>query len=439
MATGAGLRSLDVIVTSDCNLRCAYCYQNAKTAGVITWGTVRPALDLLLESRRHRVTLLFIGGEPLLEFPLIRRAVRHVETHRRRNLSVEFALATNGTLIGEGEADFLARHDFDLQVSFDGVDQVQRLRGAWTGSRLDELIDRLRRDHPAYFVRRLSIATTVVARTVPFLARSVDYFLAKGVPDVVINPALTHQPDWRPASVGLVDDAFSRIYRSCLRRYRQTGLIPLQLFRRRYPELDERVPGTWMCGTGRGESLTVDVDGELSGCVLFARSYQRFPETPLGRAMDTLRLGPIGAPGLGRRLAAYGGALKAAGLFDGRERKYSSYGACAACDCRSVCSVCPVCIVHQPENGDPNRIPDFVCAFNRVAAAYRRRFPVQPDARMRLTGRAPVPALVQEVIDHAEELRRFAGRPPVPRPAAAGRLNASAFDGGTHERTTRRT
>lgn len=411
MANAGALRSLDVIVTSDCNLRCRYCYQNARTSRSMTWATLRPALDLLLESRRPRVSLLFIGGEPLLEFPLICRAVRYVETRRRNDLVVKFSVVTNGMLLGPGEADFFSRHDFDIQLSFDGVADAQRLRGRSTRVTLNALVDRLRREQPALFARGLSIATVVTARTLPWLAESVDYFLAKGVPQVIINPALTHQPDWRPESISQLDEQCSRIYRSCLRHYRRTGLVPIRLVRRSRGA-GAREPGTWLCGTGRGESLTLDVDGELSGCVLFARSYQRFPATPLGRAMDTLQLGHVDTAGLSRRLSAYPGVLQAAEIFDGRKDKYSSYGRCATCACRRECSLCPVCIVHQPGNEDPNRIPDFVCAFNRVAGSYRRRFPAQPDAGMLLTGRARVPELVQDVINRAGELQAIdASRP----------------------------
>jgi MoaA/NifB/PqqE/SkfB family radical SAM enzyme len=371
---------------------------------VITWRTLRPALDLLLESRRPRVTLLFIGGEPMLEFPLIRRAMRYVDANRRPELAVGFSLVTNGTLVDRRAAAFLARHDVELQVSVDGSGPARDLRGEWAGRAADDLLDRLRRNWPSYFARRVSVAATLVASTVPYLAESIDSFLAKGVPDVIVNPALTHQPEWRPDSIALLDDAFSQVYRSSLRHYRRTGLVPLQLFRRHARRRANPMPGTWMCGTGRGEALTVDATGELSGCVLFARSYQRFPATSLGRAMDTLGLGPIGDPGLDERLAAYGGVLEATGLFSGRSGKYSSYGTCAMCAYRSECSVCPVCIVHQPGNEDPNRIPDFLCAFNRVAATYRRRFPAQPDAGALLSGRAPVPPLVRELISASRAL-----------------------------------
>ena len=45
--------------------------------------------------------MLFIGGEPLLEFPMIQRAVAYVEARRPPRPAVHYDLITNGTLLGE--------------------------------------------------------------------------------------------------------------------------------------------------------------------------------------------------------------------------------------------------------------------------------------------------------------------------------------------------
>jgi len=400
MANRVDVRSLDVVVTSDCNLRCAYCYQRRRGQASMRWGTLRPAIDLLLASRRPHVKLLFIGGEPLLEFPLIARAVRYVDAHRRPGQRVEFELSTNGTLLSARRAAFLAAHDVDLQVSFDGVPEAQRARGASTFITLDRLVDRLRRDQPAYFERRLSVALTVTVAALPHLAGSIEYFLWKGVPQIVVSPALTPQAGWEDDGRRVLEEQFERLFEASLAHYRRTGAVPVQLLRR-VAGRPAREPGGWLCGAGRGESLAIDVDGELSGCLLFARSYARFPPTALGRAMGGLRLQSIGTPGLADRLARYPEALARVGVFHNRALKRSSMGRCATCRVRRACAICPVSIVHQAGNEDPNRVPDFVCAFTRLAAEWRQRFPAVPGPRARLARRAPVPTLVREVLTAA--------------------------------------
>ena len=142
--------ALEVILTAGCNLRCTYCYQNDKKPRSMAWETLRGALDLVVGSENPRVEVLFLGGEPLLEFPLIRRAVEHVRATRAPGKTVSFSIVTNGTLLGRGEAEFLAAHDFETHLSFDGVPAAQALRGPRTFPVLDALVDRLARDHPRF-------------------------------------------------------------------------------------------------------------------------------------------------------------------------------------------------------------------------------------------------------------------------------------------------
>jgi hypothetical protein len=306
--------------------------------------------------------------------------------------------------MGPREAGFLADRRFDVQLSFDGVRAAQDRRGKATFASLDQLLGHLRTEQPLLFMQKLNVSVTLVPETVRFLARSIAYFLEQAVPNIVVAPALNAQPRWRQQDIDRLDQEFAKVHAACLRHYRRTGTVPLRLFRRWDPGRRRSPVSDWFCGVGGGQALTLDVDGQLTGCVLFARSYQRFPETPIGRAVGALQLGHVRDPGLADRLSCYGEAVQRIGVFNRRGRKYSAYGRCAACRYRAECYFCPVCIIHQPGNDDPDRVPDFVCAFNRVSAKYRRRFPTQPDASAMVRGRAPVPGLVQDLVRRARDI-----------------------------------
>lgn len=384
MASPRGLQRIDVVLTAGCNLRCGYCYQNDKKARSMDWETLRASADLLLASRQPEVRMLFIGGEPLLEFPLIRRAVDYIETARPRRLTVRYNIVTNGTLLREEQAAFLARHAFDVQLSFDGVAPAQDVRGAGTFAVLDRALDRLRSDHPAFYAEKLTVAITLVPSTIPFLADSIEYFLGKGIRHIAIAPALTHQPGWRDDLMSELEGQFARIFRASLRHYRRAGEVPLEAFRRQRGDRAGRPEAISMCGVGRGQTPAVDVDGQVHGCLMFVDSYQKFPTRFLRARLDAMRMGSLHDPGLPERMAAYPSAARAAGIFDDKQDKYSSYGRCGECRFLGSCGVCPVSIGHQPGNTDPNRIPDFQCAYNLVSLKYREQFPLQPNARERL-------------------------------------------------------
>lgn len=396
MPTREGVRTLDVVLTAGCNLRCTYCYQNAKTARRMDWKTLRAAVDLLLSSRRPEVRLMFLGGEPLLEFPLVRQAVAYAEQVRPPGLAVHYDIITNGTLLREEELGFLVAHDFQVQLSFDGVPAAQDLRGRGTFAQLDLLLDRLRREHPAFFSNNLRIGMTLLASTVPHLAESVRYFLDKEVEHIAIAPAATHQ-DWPAHRIDELDEQFALIFEACVRHYRRHGRVPLALFHPDEDESPHKPEGPSMCGVGRGENLAVDVDGEVHGCVMFAESYQVFPTAFLRTRLEAMRMGRVDDAAFPARLGAYPAAARAAELFHGKREKYSTYGACRDCRYLESCGVCPVSIGHQPGNEDPRRIPDFLCAWNLVSQKYRERFPKRLDAYAVLTGGAAVPPYLREL------------------------------------------
>ena len=134
-----------------------------------------------------------------------------------------------------------------------------------------------------------------------------------------------------------------------------------------------------MCGIGRGESMTVDVDGEISACPLLARSYQTFSAPGLRRWVEPLRIGSLEAPDLGGRLDRFRAEVRRSPLFMQRERKRTARRRCADCRYRASCRVCPVAIAHAGD--DPHLVPEFLCAFNRLTLKYRERFPPQLDLR----------------------------------------------------------
>jgi uncharacterized protein len=376
-ATVPDLRALKLVLTAGCNLRCSYCYQSDKKNLRIDWAIVRAALDRLLASPRSDVELLFIGGEPLLEFPTIERAVAYVAEHKRSDMTVRHAIITNGMLLGEREIAFLGSHRFLVQLSFDGLPPAQGLRGEHTFERLDALLDTLRQRYPGVYEHQLRVNITFTPATLLHLPDSVDYFLFdKRLQDLSLTPQMTAAPDWRPERIAELDHVFARLFRSSMRRYRETGEVPLQTFRKTERRRPGRRPAQIsMCGVSRGDQLAVDVDGRTHGCLMFVESYQVFPTTFLKSRVEALRLGDIRDAALDDRLRLYPETVRNQEIFHHKELKYSSYGRCGECKYLAECSVCPMSIGRVDGDADPRHVPDFNCAFNLVSLKYRARFP----------------------------------------------------------------
>ena len=150
MARANRVRAIDLVLTSACNLSCAYCYQNRKRARRMDWSTARAAVDFLFDSVPRR--------EVPAELLRRRAAARAAPDPPRGGVRpqaragderIRFGIITNGTLVDDATVHFLADHRFDTRLSFDGVRAAQNQRSRGSFSALDDtFLERLRRSFP---------------------------------------------------------------------------------------------------------------------------------------------------------------------------------------------------------------------------------------------------------------------------------------------------
>lgn len=119
-------------LTQNCNLRCKYCpytkndgFNRIHTTLTMTRETINDALNLLINNSVDNdiITLGFYGGEPLLEFDLIKYAVNRVK-ERVEESKIRFTITTNGTLLNQEILEFLDSHRFSIMISIDGPKHI---------------------------------------------------------------------------------------------------------------------------------------------------------------------------------------------------------------------------------------------------------------------------------------------------------------------------
>lgn len=108
-------------LTNDCNLRCLYCYASGgDNKEVMPWSVAKRAIDYAA-GKSKSFKIQFTGGEPLLQFDLIKSIIKYV---KGRKLNVLFQLQTNGTLIDATMARELKDNKLALGVSLDGMPAI---------------------------------------------------------------------------------------------------------------------------------------------------------------------------------------------------------------------------------------------------------------------------------------------------------------------------
>jgi len=115
--------------TSRCNLSCKYCFVNAEQDGIdMSLEIALSAIILALEYSNcaDTLTVEFSGGEPLLNFGLIKELIPQAKTHASsKEKSINFTIQTNGTLLTEEIAIFLKENNVEIGISMDGTEEEQ--------------------------------------------------------------------------------------------------------------------------------------------------------------------------------------------------------------------------------------------------------------------------------------------------------------------------
>ena len=112
--------SLGLKVTSACNLNCEFCSQKniPVKKQLMDWNTAKASVDKFLSVSSKKYKIGFFGGEPLLNFDLIEKALAYV--HRiKADKDVMFHLNTNGSFL-QKFGEYLDSEDIVVSVSLEG-------------------------------------------------------------------------------------------------------------------------------------------------------------------------------------------------------------------------------------------------------------------------------------------------------------------------------
>lgn len=162
-------------VTEACNLHCAYCAfsdlytknQNRK-GRFLPFKTTLQLLDYLwnvweqddVKEIPDRLNISFYGGEPLLNYRLIRQIVAYAEKNAYRiNRHITFSLTTNAVLLPK-YIDFFVQKEFNLLISLDGDENGDSYRVDYKGhtsfQKVFSNLKKIAADYPEYFENHIS-------------------------------------------------------------------------------------------------------------------------------------------------------------------------------------------------------------------------------------------------------------------------------------------
>lgn len=95
--------SVTITVTEKCNLNCVYCYERVKSSKNMSFETAKEILDEVINYgllRYDVINIQFFGGEPFLNYELIKKCVDYVQIgFPDERKKIRFLATTNGTVL----------------------------------------------------------------------------------------------------------------------------------------------------------------------------------------------------------------------------------------------------------------------------------------------------------------------------------------------------
>ncbi len=125
------VKAMCLHIAHDCNLRCQYCFAGTGEymghRQLMSFEVGKAAIDYLIHhsKNRHNLELDFFGGEPLMNFDVVKQVVEYARSQEKLHDKLfRFTITTNGVLLDDDKIDFINREMSNVVLSIDGRKEV---------------------------------------------------------------------------------------------------------------------------------------------------------------------------------------------------------------------------------------------------------------------------------------------------------------------------
>jgi uncharacterized protein len=232
---------------------------------------LRRAIETAIgESKEYRVH--FIGGEPLIVRRLLIRAVEMCKTRAIRvGAKVSFSISSNGALISDDDAAFFRENDFEVRVTFDGLEALQNSnRPLRTGSPSYELVSSAL-ENLACNGCNVSIISVVLGRDLSLIPESFDSMRRFNPAKVRFVPLIAGSGDvdsYRFEDLDVYEKSMRALCEEMTSGSNASEIMKLKNVAIYMPNIHKRKPRR-TCAARRGSAVAVNTDGKVYPCSTF--------------------------------------------------------------------------------------------------------------------------------------------------------------------------
>jgi uncharacterized protein len=178
----------------------------------MTLPQAREIIDLIFTQapEKEEIKIGFFGGEPLLKPALLEAIMEEIRNHpSSQNYTVEFSLASNGTVLSRTMIDFINKYRISYCISCDGPPEIQDLArvfrdGRGSGSIVEETLKSAKKSVPGVFVNAV-----IHPQSLRKLPEIVQYFSSLGIRKIFLNPDFS--APWSAGDIAVLPDVYDRL------------------------------------------------------------------------------------------------------------------------------------------------------------------------------------------------------------------------------------
>ncbi len=256
-------------LTFKCNLKCEYCYI-IKSDNTLTLETAKKIIDFMFKytPSDEKIEILFTGGEPLIEFDLLKQIILLIKSHELFNgRNIKFSLITNGTIFTKEIKQFLIDNKFSFCISCDGPQDVHDImRHFQSKEKSFYLVERNLKEALKIFPD-LSVQAVYHPATLNKLHHVVEYFSTLGIRNINLNPDFSAR--WTKKDADLLPLIYNEIAKWYLNYSQKNNLLYVNLISKKmeviqrggYILIDKCQPGI--------KSMAFSPSGDIYPCERF--------------------------------------------------------------------------------------------------------------------------------------------------------------------------
>lgn len=251
------LAKVIIYLSSDCNLRCIYCYASSgEEHHVVSAAKAKTLIDFIADKCDRLILDFHGGGEPLMHFDLIKELYNYARETKKLYRTV---LITNGAITEDKKQklDWIIKNVDNLAISCDGSPEVQNKNrpfadGSDSFEAVEDTIKYLLKNDCNFIIR-----STITNESAAKLLSITKYFCELGVKYLVYSPCYNFGRSEDTELVPQADIYAENYMESVEYAWRRGVRITSNSF---------RYPGYHYCGALSGFNIALTVDGFLSAC-----------------------------------------------------------------------------------------------------------------------------------------------------------------------------